>query len=95
MRCLVCEEPISQIYPDRHDVVHDAVVVKIEGNYGSEIYDPPRHHRVTNYLRAYLCDACLEAKAANGMIEMVRETFQPQIRSASWRPGKEFVDRPQ
>jgi hypothetical protein len=91
-RCLICEKIIVMSSLGHSETPLDAVVIRIDGNFGSRVYDPYLEDRPTEHLRAYVCDPCLEKKGDDGLVEMVQTAPQPpKVRALSWRTGKHFA----
>jgi hypothetical protein len=84
-RCLICETPISLFLNGAAAVPVEAVAVSIPGSNGSSLFQGG----TPTYLRAYICDDCLESKGLYGLVQMVRITADEVVRN--WRPGREFA----
>lgn len=76
LACLVCEEPIAGYLTGNPQ---HAVMMTSDGSDGSHIFAPTAAHQ----LRVYVCDDCLEAKAASGLIHLTKNV----TRVAGFRPG--------
>lgn len=84
-RCLVCEEWIPLFQDGDFELPIDAVIVQINGGFGSKVYNVPGGE----HLSAYLCDLCLTAKITNGLIDRVQVIAlkDARIRSEYTVPG--------
>jgi len=59
------------------------VSVRIAGGMASAVYDPPANE----CLRTIICDRCLVAKGAKGLLRRETTVVQhPEVRSSVWLP---------
>jgi len=85
-KCLICGKELEtanynrkpQDDPYNIGSVHDAVICRIHGNFGSTVYDPLY---MDEFLECYICDKCLVEK--NDLIKRIvvkKETTQYRVR---------------
>ncbi len=87
-RCLICENELEAqsgqpVWP------WGATVARIDGMYGSSVYDPAPSRAGLEYLEAFICDSCLVAKAKSGLIAQVHKLPRPpEFEKKPWNPDE-------